>query len=137
MILLKENSENRIVVTLEENTTLTGATYYLFEFISDDTRESKFFVPEEQSVNVCRFNEFDITVSGGTESFTGSNISIDLEPVGYYKYNVYQQSSPTNLDPELAEGVVELGKMYFSGATKPDMTSYSGNSDNNTYIVYE
>lgn len=137
MILLNENSLNKVVVTLDENVTITGATNFLFEFISDDTRESKFFVPEDISTNPCRFNEFEITVSGGTETLTGSTISIDLSPVGYYKYNIYQQNSDTNLDPELTSGIVELGKMYFSGTTAPDIVAYSGNSDNNTYTVYE
>jgi len=137
MILLNENSLNRIVVTLTENVTITGDTYFLFEFISDDTKESKFFVPENISTNICRYDEFEITVSGGTETLTGSTISVDLEPVGYYKYNVYQQNSDTNLDPNLASGIVELGKMYFNGTTSPNVVSYSGNTDNNTYVVYE
>jgi len=135
MILLNENSTNKVVVTLDENVTLTGATYFLFEFISDDTRESKFFTADDISTNPCRYNEFEVTVTGGAENLTGG--TINLEPVGYYKYNVYQQESPTNLDPTLADGVVENGKLYLSGTTKPDIVSYSGNTDNNNYIVYE
>jgi len=140
MIYLNQDSINTdIVLTLTENVTLTGTTNFLFEFISDDTREAKFFVPEDLSTNTCRYNMFDITVSASTETLTGTTISIDLEPVGYYKYNVYQQESATNLDPDLASGIVETGKLYLSGETKPTVFSYTGNTetDTDTYIAYE
>jgi len=137
MILLNQNSSNRVVVTLTENVTLTGNTYFLFEFISDDTRESKFFTAPDLSLNTCRFNEFNITVTGGTENLTGG--TINLEPVGYYKYNVYQMTDPTNISLSGTSGIVETGKLYLSGDTKPTFYSYTGNTatNNDTYIAYE
>ena len=139
MIYLNQNSSNRIIYTATENTTLTGTTYYLFELISDDTRTAKYFVPDNTSTNTCRYDESIITVSATTETLTGSTVSIDLDPVGYGKYNVYQQTSATNLDPSLANGIVETGKYYVSGDTKPTVFSYTGNTetDTDTYIAYE
>tara|TARA_R110000751_G_scaffold225452_1_gene327303 strand:+ start:255 stop:674 length:420 start_codon:yes stop_codon:yes gene_type:complete len=135
--LNKDTANQRIVVTATELVTLTGlTTYFLFGFTSDDTKETKYFVPEDISTNTCRYNEFLITVSGGTESLTGSTTSIDLDINGYYKYNIFQQDNPTNLDPLLASGIVETGKLYLSGDTKPNVTVYSGNSENNTFITY-
>jgi len=137
MIYLNQDNTNNVVLTLTENVTLTGDTFYLFEFISDDTRVSKLFTADDLSTNTCRFNQFDITVTGGTENLTGGTINLD--PVGYYKYNVYQMSDPYNLSISGTSGIVETGKLYLSGITKPDMISYTGNTskNNDLYIAYE
>ena len=136
--LNKDTANQRVVVTATENVTLTGlTTYFLFGFTSDDTKETKYFVPDNISTNTCRYDEMLITVSGGTESLTGTTTSIDLDIDGYYKYTIHQQDSPNNLDPTLASGIVETGKMYLSGDTKPNVTVYSGNSNNNTFITYQ
>jgi len=137
MIYLNQDTTNNVVLTLTENVTLTGDTFYLFEFISDDTRYSKLFTTEDLSTNTCRFNQFNITVTDGAENLTGG--TINLAPVGYYKYNVYQMSDPTNLAISGTSGIVETGKLYLSGDTKPNMISYDDNSskDNDLYIAYE
>lgn len=137
MIYLNQNSTNNVVLTLTENVTLTGTTYFLFEFINDDTRVSKLFTTDDLSTNTCRYNQFDITVTGGTENLTGGTINLD--PVGYYKYNVYQMTDPTNISLSGTSGIVETGKLYLSGDTKPTVYSYTGNTetDTDTYIAYE
>ena len=137
MILLKtDTTNNRVVLTLSELVTLTGNTFFLVEMTSDDTNESVYCVPDDISINTCRYNEFEITVSGGTETLTGPTVSIDMNPVGYWKYTVYQQESPTNLDPALADGVIENGKVFLDGPVPPEVTDYKGNDDNTTN-VYE
>jgi hypothetical protein len=136
MIYLNKDSINNVVVTLTQKVTLTGlTTYFLFNFISDDTKLNKYFTATDISPNTCRYNQFEITVTGGTENLTGG--TIDLELNGYYHYEIFQQDSPTNLDPALASGIVENGKMYLSGTTSPNTISYTGNSENNTYTAYE
>jgi len=136
MIKLNKDSGNRVVVTASENVTLTGNTYFLFEVISDDTKQSKFFTGEDISLNTCRYNEFNVIVTGDTfENLTASTINLDLN--GYYKYNIYQQDSPTNLSLSGTSGIVETGILYLSGETKPNITTYTGNSDNNTFITYQ
>ena len=55
--LNKDTANQRIVVTATELVTLTGlTTYFLFGFTSDDTKETKYFVPEDISTNTCRYN---------------------------------------------------------------------------------
>ena len=134
MIKLEKNSVNRVVVTLTEKVTITAPVYFLFEFISDDTLKSKIFTATDISNNICRYNEFTIEETDGVEDLL--NGVIDLEPNGYYHYNIYQMSDPTNLDIDLTDGIVEKGKVYFKGDIKPVRTSYTDN-DENTYIAYE
>tara|TARA_R110000737_G_C14267044_1_gene429669 strand:+ start:80 stop:490 length:411 start_codon:yes stop_codon:yes gene_type:complete len=136
MIKLIKDTANRVVVTASENVTLVAPVYFLFEFISDDTLESKFFTAEDISTNICRYNEFTVTTIGatGTEDLLDGVINIPLN--GYSKYNVYQMDSPTNLDPALTGGIVENGKVYFEGTSKPITTAYDDNEDN-TFIAYQ
>ena len=134
MIVLNKNSTSKIVLTLSENVTLTAPIYFLFEIISDDTKESVFFTAEDISSNVCRYNEFDITLTSGATDNTIGLINLELN--GYYKYNVYQQDIEFNLDPTLTSGIIENGKLYVKGDIKPVKSTYNDN-DNNTYIIYK
>ena len=85
-------------------------------------------------LTLCRYNEFDITLTGGT---TDPTIGlIDLIENGYYKYNVYQQVDQFNLDPNQTSGIVENGKLYVKGELKPVTTSYTENEEN-TYKAYQ
>ena len=134
MIKLQKDTINRVVVTLTEKVTIPAPVYFLFEFISDDTKISKIFTATDISNNICRYNEFTIEETDGVEDLL--NGIIDLEPNGYYHYNIYQMSDPTNLDISLTSGVAETGKVYFKGHIKPVRTSYNDNDDNK-FIAYE
>ena len=134
MILLNKNSSNKVILTLSESVTIVSPSFFLFEFISDDNLESIFFTAEDVSTNTCRYNEFVITLTDGATDNTIGLIDLDLN--GYYKYNVYQQSSQFNLNPSFAEGLIENGKVYVKGELKPVTVSYNTNQ-NNTYITYE
>lgn len=131
MIKIIQNNSNRCVFTLNEKTTLTGdSIYYLFEFISDSTNDSVLFTGNDISGNKDRFNEFSIVETGSTfVNLTAS--TVNLEPTGFWKYNVYQQTSPTNLSISGTSGIVEMGKAQVIGTEVPTKVIYSGGSDNN------
>ena len=134
MMLLNKESTAKVVLTLSENVTIDAPAYFLFEVISDDTKEKIYFTAEDISTNACRYNEFDITLTGGaTDPTIGL---IDLVENGYYKYNVYQQAVQFNLDPNQTSGIVENGKLYVKGELKPVTTSYTENEEN-TYKAYQ
>ena len=134
MIKLLKNQTTRVIFTASENATLSAPVYFLFELISDDTKESKIFTGTDISNNTCRYNEFLVEVTTGAEDLLDSVINLELN--GYYKYNVYQMSDPINLDIASASGIVENGKLYLQGDLKPVTTSYNDNEDNN-YIAYQ
>ena len=114
MILLKKDTINRTIVTVTENATLSA--------------------PADISTNICRYNEFLIEVTTGTEDLLNGVINLNIN--GYYSYNIYQMADPTNLDISLTSGVVETGKVYLQGDKKPITSSYTDN-DNNDYIAYQ
>lgn len=134
MIKLIKNQTNRVVFTASENVTISAPVYFLFELISDDTKESKIFTGADISNNTCRYNEFLVEVTTGTEDLLDSIINLELN--GYYKYNIYQMSDSTNLDIASTSGTVETGKLYLKGDLKPVKTSYSDNEEDN-YIAYQ
>lgn len=75
---------------------------YLFEFIHEQSLEAYYCVLANVSQGIPRFDEF-ILVDGVDVNFTYD---------GFYTYNIYQQDSPTNTDPELSQGLVETGRAH-------------------------
>ncbi|MFM7088512.1 MAG: hypothetical protein ACKOW9_03195 [Candidatus Paceibacterota bacterium] len=68
----------------------------------------------------CRYNQFNITVSGSGENLSGG--TINLTDYGNYKYEVYASDSPS-LDIS-NKTLVETGVMYLTGTTSSH-TSYT------------
>ena len=102
MIVLQKASTNEdIVFTLKENSTLTNP-YYLFEFVSEGNKSytciSADLATEAQK---ARFNKF--TFIEGVDDRT--NGSLILGNTGVYRVNVYEQVSSTNLDVDNASFV--------------------------------
>jgi len=108
-MLLQKLANNTVSLTLEEKTTISSP-YYLFEFWNNTTKQKYFQIFTDVSVAGAardRANEFDIEV---VASGAGAN-QIVLGNVGLYNYTIYEQSSAVNLDPDLADGIVERGQM--------------------------
>lgn len=134
MQLRKSTVNTNVPLTLEEKTTLTGTVYYLFEFENDTTKTKYYQIFTDISVaGVARQNSnlFNIEV---INSGSGAN-KIILGNVGQYHYTIYQQASSTNLDPDLASGIVERGMMWLSDAT--DRSIYIQHEIEVTYIAHE
>lgn len=105
MLLIYKNTFSDVILTLSEKTTLENAVY-LFEFINDETKNSFCFLSSDLSGNKERYNKFRIVDSATVLPLVGQ---LNFE-TGRYKYNVYEQSSTTNLDPTLALNLVDIGK---------------------------
>ncbi|MGL4598502.1 MAG: hypothetical protein ACRCYO_13375 [Bacteroidia bacterium] len=109
MQLKKSFNNTNVPLTLKEKTTIDNPVY-LFEFRNDTTgvRYCQIFddvsTPGDQRDRANLFNiEIINTGSGANKIILGN--------VGQYGYIIHQQSSPTNLNPDLAEGIVERGRM--------------------------
>ena len=107
MLVLTKNSANTIRVSLAELSTLANPVY-LIEFISDTSLISTTCIAPDTSSYPARYNEFTITEQTSPD---GLLAQILLEPVGFFTYNIYEQTSATNLSPN-APGTVllETGK---------------------------
>lgn len=122
MILITKNTTNNIVLTLAEKTTLTNVVY-LFEVINDSGSKGKCFIAEDISPNPVRYNEFNL-IENTTEDLL--NGTFELELSGFYKYNIYEQTSTTNLNPTLAINLIETGKLNVT-STIAELEQYDGN----------
>jgi hypothetical protein len=131
MIDLQQNQTNNVIVTLRELTSISNP-YYLFEFTSQDTNESKIFTGVELSQNVNRYNKFNIELTSGAEDLLNSVINLPIK--GFYTYHIYSMVDPTNLDLANITELVEMGKVYVNDTIKPIKKSYTGG--NNTKTVY-
>lgn len=129
MILINKNTTNTVILTLSEKTTLTNAKY-LFEVINDMSNEVKCFIAADISTNKLRYNEFEF-IENVTENLLNGTFSLTLS--GFYKYNVYEQASSTNLNPLLALNLIDKGKLNVVSQLS-DYPVYTGN-ENNT-VVY-
>ena len=129
MILINKNTSNTVVLTLSEKTTLTNAKY-LFEVTNDMSNDVKCFIAADISTNKLRYNEF-VFIENVTEDLLNGTFSLTLS--GFYKYNVYEQTSTTNLNPLLALNLIDKGKLNVVSQLS-DYPVYTGN-ENNT-IVY-
>jgi len=129
VILINKNTTNTVILTLSEKTTLTNAVY-LFEVINDMSNEVKCFIAADISTNKLRYNEFEF-IENVTEDLLNGTFSLTLS--GFYKYNVYEQASTTNLNPLLALNLIDKGKLNVVSQLS-DYPVYTGN-ENNT-VVY-
>ena len=82
---------------MTEKTTIANPTY-LFSLTHRLTNVAYNFILADTSSYATRYNKFDIT--------EGTTVTLDA---GEYEYEIYAQTSPTNLDPTLANELVEEG----------------------------
>jgi hypothetical protein len=129
MIRIVKNQSNIIVLTLTERCTLTNPLF-LFRFINDESKVSYTFIAQDTSLHTDRYNRFTITEKLNP-TLTLSEVYLPLS--GFYHYEIYEQTSPSNLNYTLATGIVEKGKVKVIG-TSTTTTAYD--SQNKFNIIY-
>lgn len=134
MLFINKSASTNVILTLKESTTLTGSTYYLFNFISDDNQSSIYFTGQDISSNPDRYNEFSIT-EGPLSGVNLTASTINLTTPGYYHYKIYQMTGQTNLSlTGVTGGPIETGKVYLSGSSQSTITNeYTGSTTLYTY----
>jgi len=130
MITITRGTANTIILTLTEKVSI-GNPVFLFVFTNDQTRQAYSCIAADQSEFTYRYNEFSITETASPNLLTGQ---VSLPSPGEYHYSVYQQTSTTNLDPTLAEGLLETGKLVVLITDYDTNNTYD--SEPKTNIVY-
>ena len=97
MLQVNKDETKNWYLTLTEKTTIANPTY-LFSLTHRLTNVAYNFILADTSSYTTRYNKFDIT--------EGTTVTLDA---GEYEYEIYAQTSPTNLDPTLANELVEEG----------------------------
>lgn len=103
MIYLEKDTENTVVLTLTEVTTISSP-YYLFEFEEEfNTADNPiYWQPTDISAYTSRYNMFVL------------DEPTDIEFIkGQYKYKVYESDEPTE-DPT-GLNMIEEGRMVVAG----------------------
>lgn len=131
MLVINKNTNNTLIVTLQEKVTLT-TPYYLFVFTNDTTNEEVVFLQSNTSTHTDRYDQFLITER--STSLNASSGIIEFLPVGSWTYRIYEQASSSNLNPVNAGGLLETGQAKVIG-TNETYSTYSGQDI--TYKVHE
>lgn len=122
MLRIERNQQSLLIVTVSELTTITNP-HYLFEFIEEQSGDKLYCILPNSSNGIPRYDEFLIT----------DGLDLVFPYSGFYTYKIYQQSSSTNLDPSLSDGLVEEGRAHVFDVDSPSNT-YDYNVTN---FVYE
>lgn len=97
MLQINKAESKSWYLTLTEKTTIANPTY-LFSLTHRLSNVQYNFILTDTSAYIERYNEFAIT--------EGTTVTLDA---GEYQYEIYAQTSPSNLDPALANELVEQG----------------------------
>lgn len=115
MIYITKGTVNtNIVLTLNEKVTIPNPTF-LFSFTDDQNKTVKNFICADTTLGANdRCNKFDIEENVNEDLLNGV---VSLNRIGFWYYKVYAQTSTTNLDPSLADELVEEGKVQVEGTS--------------------
>lgn len=119
MLYLKKGTVSKLHLTLGDMQTLAGG-HFLFVFKHRGTGETKAWVENasgDVSLYPARYNAFNVNVD--------QRLGADAAP-GTWTFQVYEQPSLVNLDPELATGLLETGIAALEPAAAPVTVKYSG-----------
>ena len=147
MIPINQAELNTVVATCSRNKQLTGSVYYLWTMTHKLTKQNWKFIPYLLPATGAvgyepSYDQFQIDVDSASAQVyiaTGTTIPVNLHLIpGHYYVKIYEQASPTNLNPLTAFDVVYEGMANIIG-TNPvynDIEVYTGNT-NTTFKVYQ
>lgn len=93
MMYLNKFAVNPVILELTSVSSLINP-HYLFEMVNDiNPSHITYFTGQDISTYLCRYNRFDITVTGATDAVPLSGI-VSLVS-GSYTYNVYESTGAT------------------------------------------
>ena len=111
MIFLDKNTVNKVVLTLDESSSLSSP-FYLFKFKNEYNLESEdiFYYTPDLSNNRGRYNLFHIEESSTGSSSGGFDVPLKLTS-GQYAYTVYESTGATISFSATTQRIVEEGKL--------------------------
>lgn len=121
----QDDTAAEMILTLTEYVTIP-TPYYLFVFTHVITKVQVVFVKAEiddESEYPNRYNKFTINPA----------VLFDGKQSGEWHYQIYQQDNATNLNPALAHGLLENGKLMLLRETEFAFTMYEQAQTYKTY----
>ena len=120
MNIITRGTNSTLIFTLEEKRTL-ASPYFLVRMTSRSGRNVKrFILAADQSASPARYNKFTVTETDSTEILTSGTVT--LKPAGFWNYEIYEQTSSTNLDEASATNIqpIETGMLLVKSGTVTD-----------------
>ncbi len=114
MLLLQKGQTKYWYLTLTEKVTITNP-YFLFWLKNRTTNTSTYKILADVSTHKERYNQFQV--------IEGTTFTLDA---GEYEYQVYAQTSNSNLNPALSNELVEEGLLKVT-LTTSSITEYQPN----------
>lgn len=121
MLVITRGQANTLYVTLTEKQTLTSP-YYLVRFTNLITNTSKYCICSDSSSYTDRYNALAFTESDTETPLTGQ---VKLNYEGEWRYEIWEQTSSTNLNPDATTSLLETGIAVVKSSTSA-----------NTFIPY-
>ena len=143
MIQIQRGELNDVVATCSRNKMLTGSVTYLWTMTHKLSRQNWKFLPFRVQPSVPYPPSYDLfTVNvdyNQPEVFTASTSAntVNLHLIeGQYFVKIYEQTSTTNLNPNLSYNVVYEGtaNVNWSGSPQNQIVSYTGGT--NIFKIY-
>jgi hypothetical protein len=122
------NGENVITITPYEKSTQIQP-YYTWQIIRKGSFEEVIFYQDDSSYSPWYWSSFTISVGLVDDPITGQILANQ----GEWTYNVWEMTTPSNLDITQAIGLVETGILIIDGTSSAD-SQYTGNDD--SQIIY-
>ena len=130
MLEITRGQANTLVVTLKERQTLTSP-YFLVRLTNQATNTSKVCICSDSSSYTDRHNSLALTESTTELPLSGQ---VKLSPEGDWDYEIWEQSSSTNLNPDGATTLLEVGICRVKSSTAPNTFPAYTTADN--FIEY-
>ncbi len=109
---LYKNQLNTVILELTLSSSLLNPNY-LFEVISDMNPTSiLYFTASDLSSYKCRYNRFNIIVTGSTANYTAGTFNLLS---GSYKYNIYESSAITTSISATTGRIISTDKLIVYG----------------------
>lgn len=123
---------NKVAATFTEKATESDSDW-LLKFSNDTTGLSKIFAVYDISEYKDRANVFYITESDNEDLQEGR---VSLSPSGQWTYTAYEMapSSPRNLDPDDALGIVETGRVLVYDSTESSKIFFDEDDTKNNKV---
>lgn len=134
-MLIVKGQSNKITLTLREKSTDTDSEY-IIKLTNDFSGAVKIFAVQEVSEYPTRANIFNVTESENEDLENGV---VSLSLVGQWTYVAYEMavSSPKNLDPDDALGIVETGRCEVVDDSEVPQSPFSEDEEKDSPVFNE
>lgn len=102
VIRFQKESANTIIVTLTENSTMTNILY-LFKFTSQQSNVDYYFIAQDTSGYLQRYNRFIVTEKASPNTLNGE---VEVGDTGFYNYTAYETSLTTTTGLTTAQDAI-------------------------------